>query len=385
MIRIKVFTGIALLLFGVTVASLLTAAYVERSSQSKATHTANETEVLSNYLTLDEVGKHQTRTDCWIIIEGSVYDVSGFIEQHPGGAESMIPYCGKDGTVAFQTKDKTRPQDHSTSAKNMLKDYFIGKLGQELAIQNVPTTKIASATPTLETTKAIVNNNSLTLTTAEIAKHSTTSNCWIIISGKVYDVTKYLVQHPGGVASITPSCGKDATQAFASRGGTGTHSSTANMLLSNFLIGTVGQNINVAPQQTTTITIPSPTPIRTIPVNAQLSLTTGEVSSHNTLSNCWIIISGNVYDVTSYITNHPGGVSTIQGQCGKDGTSAFQTKGGKGSNHSNNAYSLLNQYLIGSIGSTIPVNPTQAPTNNTPHELFYPAPLSQKPSSQMPS
>ena len=38
---------------------------------------------------------------------------------------------------------------------------------------------------------------------AEVAKHDTDDDCWIVVKGKVYDATKYLDDHPGGISSIT--------------------------------------------------------------------------------------------------------------------------------------------------------------------------------------
>jgi cytochrome b involved in lipid metabolism len=78
-----------------------------------------------------------------------------------------------------------------------------------------------------------------TYTAATVATHNTESSCWIIISGKVYDVTAYLSMHPGGRSVMTPLCGKDATTGFTTRGGTGTHSNSAFNMLGNFQIGTL--------------------------------------------------------------------------------------------------------------------------------------------------
>lgn len=48
----------------------------------------------------------------------------------------------------------------------------------------------------------------------EVAKHSTIDDCWIVIDGKVYDVSKLLAVHPGGVARIFKVAGSDATDEF---------------------------------------------------------------------------------------------------------------------------------------------------------------------------
>ncbi|KAI2616820.1 hypothetical protein GGR54DRAFT_223360 [Hypoxylon sp. NC1633] len=52
------------------------------------------------------------------------------------------------------------------------------------------------------------------LNATELAKHNTTSSCWIVIHGKVYDVTPYLDQHPGGAAILIKQGGRDATSEF---------------------------------------------------------------------------------------------------------------------------------------------------------------------------
>ncbi|KAI1412804.1 hypothetical protein F5Y13DRAFT_162686 [Hypoxylon sp. FL1857] len=52
------------------------------------------------------------------------------------------------------------------------------------------------------------------LNAAEVAKHNTTSSCWIVINGSVYDVTPYLDQHPGGAAILVKQGGRDATPEF---------------------------------------------------------------------------------------------------------------------------------------------------------------------------
>lgn len=84
----------------------------------------------------------------------------------------------------------------------------------------------------------------VTLNIAEISKHNSASDCWLIISNKVYEVTRYLNSHPGSPSTITPYCGKDGTNAFATKDIGVPHSSTASNLLNNYLLGNVGDTIN---------------------------------------------------------------------------------------------------------------------------------------------
>jgi len=82
------------------------------------------------------------------------------------------------------------------------------------------------------------------LTAAEVAKHNTASDCWMIINNKIYDVTSYMNSHPGGTGTIAEGCGKDGTQLFDTKGGTGnSHSATADSILGSFYIGDLNQNL----------------------------------------------------------------------------------------------------------------------------------------------
>jgi len=71
------------------------------------------------------------------------------------------------------------------------------------------------------------------LSAAEVAKHNSSSDCWLIIENKVYDVSKYLGSHPGGRAVIIPYCGKEATHAFEAIN----HSSVALSHLDSIYVG----------------------------------------------------------------------------------------------------------------------------------------------------
>lgn len=77
--------------------------------------------------TLKDVAKHAVATDCWMAINGQVYDFSAYVPQHPAAPDVFTRYCGGDATRAFETKDRGRP--HSDYAKSLLAKYRIGALG----------------------------------------------------------------------------------------------------------------------------------------------------------------------------------------------------------------------------------------------------------------
>jgi cytochrome b involved in lipid metabolism len=52
----------------------------------------------SRFLTRAEVSKHNKKKDCWIVIEGKVYDITNYVERHPGG-DIILKSAGNDGTA----------------------------------------------------------------------------------------------------------------------------------------------------------------------------------------------------------------------------------------------------------------------------------------------
>ena len=109
-----------------------------------------------------------------------------------------------------------------------------------------------------------------------------------------------------------------------------------------------GMRPAATPTPTPTATAPSPTAKATptpTPSTTQAGYTMADVKKASTRAKCWSAIDGNVYDLTAWISAHPGGASAITFLCGIDGSNAFKAQ------HENQSRPAMNltKYLLGPL------------------------------------
>lgn len=110
------------------------------------------------------------------------------------------------------------------------------------------------------------------------------------------------------------------------------------------------ENSNHSPAESGTQTISSTeSQPSTQPVDVQKSYTLTEIASHNSEKDCWMAIEQKVYNVTEFVSSHPGG-KAILGGCGQDATKLFNERptNDKGP-HPAQAKTILEKYYIGEL------------------------------------
>jgi len=298
----KNLSTISLFIFGVVVITVLVAGLVfyqdNKNNQISGSQTGSLVQNTINQITSGgktivlsnkEIATHNKQSDCWLIISNKVYDITSYFGSHPGGSGVMAATCGTDATNAYMTKDPYATSNsggksgHSSTAKNLLNDYYIGDLNQTIGQQkttqtnssvaqtSIPTpattSPVTNVIKNVVTTKVIAPSGNLTLDMQEISKHNNQADCWMLISGKVYNITSFFGSHPGGNGTMITSCGKDATAAYmtkdpsaTSSSGSSAHSSNAVNLLNNYYIGDFNQTIGQQKvTQTNTVVAPTTT------------------------------------------------------------------------------------------------------------------------------
>lgn len=121
-----------------------------------------------------------------------------------------------------------------------------------------------------------------------------------------------------------------------------------------------------------------------IPSVLATDITLDEIAKHNTLSDCYLVIEGKVYDVTSYVNDHPGGKEMLLIGCGKDATSLYNTKGGEGRGHSMFARDLLQTYYVADVGTaSVPLTNSNDSSKNQNENTTMTVPVYSNNSSFM--
>uniref|UniRef100_A0A8D2Q8D0 Cytochrome b5 n=1 Tax=Varanus komodoensis TaxID=61221 RepID=A0A8D2Q8D0_VARKO len=86
------------------------------------------------YYRLEEIQKHNHSQSTWIILHNRVYDLTKFLEEHPGGEEVLREQAGGDATESFEDVG------HSTDARNLSDTFIVGELHPVsiLSLHSVP-------------------------------------------------------------------------------------------------------------------------------------------------------------------------------------------------------------------------------------------------------
>jgi cytochrome b involved in lipid metabolism len=105
---------------------------------------------------------------------------------------------------------------------------------------------------------------------------------------------------------------------------------------------TAKKPVSVTPNQTVNTTTSTNTSATT---EKKAGFTMADVAAHKTAGDCYVAVGNKVYNLTAWISQHPGGEQAILGLCGTDGTQAFTQQ--HGSNEK--AQSVLSSFLIGNL------------------------------------
>lgn len=399
---------------------------------------------------LDDLSKHDKPKDCWIVLFGKVFDVSPFVDHHPGGDTNLTWHAGTDASRVFQD------QGHGIKHLQVLEKYFVGVLTDGSTQQHLSTRRRyssfnrrsssalseashgsakslrkhsaaslglgivdpPSSSASFFNTASDLRNAKNMYSTEEVAKHDRAGDAWFIVNGKVYDLSQFLGKHPGGEHELLPLAGGDASKAFRDQGHELRHlqiieqycvghymatsevaqdrrystfskrrtaralSDSRNLLYSSSRSfgrydsmrirrsqSANAQDINCDQDRQTN---EDPTKPSVSQFKQRRYFSSADVSAHDEVKDCWITISGKIYDLTDFITLHPGGETNISWHAGTDGTQIFMDQG-----HSIKHLETLEKYLIGYLDDSTSSKPGRRSLSGSHSLPILPEPKSE--------
>ncbi len=83
---------------------------------------SNTTDVAVDSFTMGDVKDHNLQSDCYLVVDANVYDITNYFGKHPGGNKTMLERCGQEVSGLFASI-------HSNFAWDLLGKYYIGMVG----------------------------------------------------------------------------------------------------------------------------------------------------------------------------------------------------------------------------------------------------------------
>jgi cytochrome b involved in lipid metabolism len=78
-------------------------------------------------LSTSEIKMHNSKSDCWSIVNANVYNLTSYVQKHPGGNAVIANICGKDGTSSFANQHNTQSKPNS-----VLTSFLLGSVGASI-------------------------------------------------------------------------------------------------------------------------------------------------------------------------------------------------------------------------------------------------------------
>ncbi|MBI5654091.1 cytochrome b5 domain-containing protein [Candidatus Uhrbacteria bacterium] len=120
--KLMIVPAIFISLLGAGCAKVADTYPIKTEPAAQVSTSVTETPTETKTYVLEEVAAHATESDCWLAVDGKVYDVTKAVEKHPGGP-AILKGCGKDATEMFKGVEK-----HGDKAREFLTGLYIGDL-----------------------------------------------------------------------------------------------------------------------------------------------------------------------------------------------------------------------------------------------------------------
>lgn len=315
---------------------------------------------VSAAIPLSEVARHNTPEDCWVVLNGRVYDLTEFLDRHPGGRKTIQGRAGKDASKIFNGI-------HQQSWLNqyLRPEAFVGTLGLDADLvsdalwHSMREAKIVELKVDLEVLEAAAQSAALSQATAQVSQEvpdsdlievpRRASDCEVDADGAGLgwrrEAKKTLMGHLSNLANMPLTASNEKAP--------------NNIVTVCALVAETGPCVCVgcgycdeafqeqdclkihirmchddAPYMCVAAAAPrslAETHAQALKKLAASGIPLSEVARHNKSQDCWVAVNGRVYDLTDFLTRHPQGHgrNPVLAWAGRDATSAYDRVPGR--------------------------------------------------------
>ena len=252
----------------------------KRTSMSSSSNQSSGSGDGENILTQQELALHSDpSSDCWILIDDIVYDVTQYAPTHPGGPEYVTDFCGRNSTKDYYLQ---HPQE-----------YLALYLSADTRMGVISTNTSSSSSTTDNTDKNTVNTDNKNKNENDNSTSTVTDEKDDKDEAEIDDNVKESDEDEDDDTDDDDDDDDDTDDA-------------------------------------TTTTTPSPINTSTDPPAATTAapdcISLDEVVLHSSVTDCYYILYDYVYDFTNYMDLHPGGARKVFQECGTDATAVYITE-----------------------------------------------------------
>eukprot|EP00930_Biecheleria_cincta_P017978 TRINITY_DN14145_c0_g1_i1.p1 TRINITY_DN14145_c0_g1~~TRINITY_DN14145_c0_g1_i1.p1 ORF type:complete len:714 (+),score=146.09 TRINITY_DN14145_c0_g1_i1:670-2811(+) len=288
---------------------------------------------ISKNMPLSEVARHCTPEDCWVALNGKVYDLTEFMDRHPGGPTTILAWAGKDASKMFNDIHK------GIKIEQYLRpEAYLGDLGVDENLMSDSfwhTLREARIAEVREELDRVMSQSS------EKIRKADSIQC--LLQDKTLDPDlrgKLLSLETQKRVALDA---EDYTKALEIKKAS-----------EELLAETEHEHLHGVAFQ---------------PKSGSAGIPLSEVARHNKPHDCWIALNGVVYDLTDFLLHHPEQRNSILAWAGRDATAIWDKIPGRFPSSTWMEYFMRPEARMGEVGAEAEIDPTAEQINQLQDEL----------------
>ncbi|CAL1160517.1 unnamed protein product [Cladocopium goreaui] len=286
---------------------------------------------ISRNIPLSEVNRHCIPEDCWVALNGKVYDLSEFMDRHPGGPTTIVAWAGKDASKFFNDIHKGVKID-----SYLRPEAYQGDLGLDESLMS------DSFYHTLREARIAEVKEELDRVLSQVS------------GGTKADSVQRLLQDKNITPELKLKLQRLETQKRAALDSEDyAKAAEIKKSLEELLADDDHAHLHDVPLETTACNIPL-----------------SEVARHNKPHDCWVALNGTVYDLSDFLLHHPEQRNAILAWAGRDASAVWNKIPGRFPSANWMDFFMRPEARMGEVGPEPSVDPKMAQIRQLQDELW---------------